>query len=70
MVLIDYDSHSQFSSSLTHGAVIRKVTIHKDNLTNADLEGVRGFEISGSGVANTIHNLLSMMVQIVLQRNC
>ena len=48
---IDYDS--EFSSSLTPAnyALLRKVTIHKDNLPGADLEGVRAFSISGSGVA-------------------
>ena len=50
----DFDYDTSFSASIAsagHGALIRKVTFHKGNFTNPDLEGVRAYSISGSGVA-------------------
>ena len=56
LAAVDYDS--EFSASLEAAAagdfaLLRKVTVAKGSMTNPDLEGVRAFSISGSGIADS-----------------
>ena len=50
----DYDYDSVFSASIAaegSAALLRKITVSKDALSGLDTEGVRAYEISGSGIA-------------------
>ena len=50
----EYDYDSSFSASIAaagHGALIVKVSALTSSISGFDKEGVRGFEVSGSGVA-------------------
>ena len=50
---VDYDS--SFSSSLAAGnfALLRRVVVAKGAMSNPDLEGVKAYSISGSGIAES-----------------
>ena len=48
---LDYDSEFSASLSAANYALLRKVTVSKDALTNPDLEGVRAYHISGSAIS-------------------
>ena len=48
---VNYDSAFSASLSTANRALVRRITVANADLPGADFEGVRGFEISGTGIA-------------------
>lgn len=56
----DVNFDSEFSSSVVDSTKIKKLTIAVSSLTNPDLEGVRAFTVSGTGIDTQFNQFTSI----------